>query len=158
MPVGGKHGPIDQPFDDARVDIFAECFANALLEAQLLDHTIEGRRQVADLVPRRGDEHFVEVACFDRACAFQQPPDRACHAGAYQDREHEAEYRGERRQCGRDPDHVVLPLQRRHGVGPHQREHVGSDVIDLLVEFVTQDVDAGEAIGDSRGISAVEQG
>jgi hypothetical protein len=155
LSVGGQHGPIDQPFHDARVDIFAEGFTNALLEAQLLDHTIERRRQVADLVPRGGDERFVEIAGLDGARAFQQPPDRACHACADQDREHQAEYRSERRQCGRDPGHVVLQLHRRHGVGPYQCKHVGSDTIDLLVEFVAQNVDTGKAIGDTHGISGI---
>jgi hypothetical protein len=52
----------------------------------------------------------------------------------------------------------VLPLQRRRGIGSNERKHVGSDAIDLLVEFVTQGVDAGKVIGDTRGISAIEQG
>ena len=52
----------------------------------------------------------------------------------------------------------MLPLQRRRGIGSNERKHVGSDAIDLLVEFVTQGVDAGKVIGDTRGISAIEQG
>jgi hypothetical protein len=44
----------------------------------------------------------------------------------------------------------------RHGIGLNERKHVGSNAIDLLVEFVTQGVDAGKAIGDTRGISAIE--
>ena len=55
-----------------------------------------------------------------------------------------------------DPNHVALPPQRRHSIGLNERKHVGSNAIDLLVEFVTQDVDAGKAVGDTRGISAIE--
>src|SRR6516164_3081204 len=67
-----------------RGSIYLPKVSRIILEAQLLDHAIEGRRQMADLVPRRGDKRFVEVACLDGARTFQQSPDRACHAGADQ--------------------------------------------------------------------------
>ena len=92
---------------------------------------------MADLVPRRGDKRFVEVACLDGARTFQQSPNRACHAGTDQQREQDADDSGDCRQHGCDPNHVVLPLQRRRGIGS---------------------IDAGKVIGDTGSISAIEQG
>ena len=73
-PSDGQLRPVDQPFDDARIDIFAERLAKLLLEPQLLDHPVERRRQVADLIVRGGDQHAVEIAGLDRARALEQTP------------------------------------------------------------------------------------
>ena len=93
LTFGGQRRPVDQPFDDARIDIFAEGLAHALLEAQLLDHLIERGGQVADLVLRGDGQRFVETARLDRARALQQPADWTRHAGADHRRKHQTQGR-----------------------------------------------------------------
>ena len=48
----GLRLPLDQPLHDTRIDIAAERFAQALLVAQLFDHVVERRRELADFVAR----------------------------------------------------------------------------------------------------------
>ena len=70
-PSAAKAGPVDQPVDDARIDISSEGLADALLQPQLLDHAVEGHGQVADLVLRGDGQRAIKLAAFDRACALQ---------------------------------------------------------------------------------------
>jgi hypothetical protein len=80
--LGGQRLPLDQALDDARVDIAAEGFAQAFLVAQLLDHVVERRRELADLVARSDVDRAIEPAGFDGAGAVQQAPHRAGYSGA----------------------------------------------------------------------------
>ena len=75
--LGGQRLRVDQAFHDARVDVAAEGLAHLLLVAQLLDHVVEGRRELADLVARGDVDRSVEPAGLDGAGAVQQPPDRS---------------------------------------------------------------------------------
>src|SRR5262249_40008452 len=67
---------IDQPFHHARIDVPAECFADALLVAQLLDHAIERSRELANFVVRDDFDRPLKVTRFNLAGAFQDHPDR----------------------------------------------------------------------------------
>ena len=79
--AGGQRLTIHQAFNNARVDIAAEGFAQAFLVAQLFDHVVERRRELADLVARGDVDRAVEPAGFDSAGAFQQAPHRAGYSG-----------------------------------------------------------------------------
>ena len=133
LAFGRQRRPLDQPFDDARIDIFAKGLAQALLEAQLLDHLVERGRQVTDFVLRGGDERSVEIAGLDRLGALQQPPDRTGHAGADQACEHQTEYGGKHGQDHGDQHHLVLLLHRHVGVLAQQDQHVRSHAVELLL-------------------------
>src|SRR5215467_12049455 len=76
---------IDQPFHHARIDISAECLADALLVAQLLDHAIECSRELANFVVRDDFDRSLKVTRFNLAGALQEQPDRARNAAAHQD-------------------------------------------------------------------------
>ena len=73
---------IDQPFDDAGIDIFAECFADALVVAQLADHPVECAGQLPNFVARCHIDGLIELACLDGSRPLKRLPDRANDATA----------------------------------------------------------------------------
>jgi hypothetical protein len=124
-----KRRPLDESFDDARIDIFAEGLAQAFLETQLLDHLVERGRQVADFVLRGHDECFVELAGLDRPGAFQQSPYWMSHSSADQHREHQTQYSGEPRQDGSNERDLMLLACCQFGIRLQQGQHVRPDSI-----------------------------
>ena len=156
-PSAASAGPLDQPFDDARIDVAPERFADALLQPQLLDHAVEGDRQMADLVLRGHREGAVELAAFDRLRAFQQAANRLGQAGADDDREDEPERCGKRGQNdGGDHDGLLLAHGRRR-VGLQQTDHLGPHLVELPIEFVAQFIDPLKSLGDGLLIAGVQQ-
>ena len=71
LAFGRQHGPVDQSFDNARIDVLSKGLADPFLEAQLLHHLIESGRQVSDLVFRRNRHSFIQIAGFHRLGAFE---------------------------------------------------------------------------------------
>src|SRR5262249_58790086 len=53
LAVEGDLRPIDQPLHHLGIDVAAKCLADTLVLAQLLDHPVEGRCELSDLVLRR---------------------------------------------------------------------------------------------------------
>ena len=68
----GEFRAVDQPLDDARVDVFAEGVADLRLDPELADHRVEGVSQSADFVGRGDRDHGVEHPLLDRGCAGEQ--------------------------------------------------------------------------------------
>ena len=56
-----------------------------------------------------------------------------------------------------DDDGRILVAHRHHGIAADQREHVGADNLDPLVEVVAQRVGPGQAGPGLRDIPGVEQ-
>ena len=73
----GQVRAVDQPFDDARIDIFSKRFSDALVVAQLHDHAVEPTGQLSNLIFGRYIDGLIEIARLDRPRTFQQPSDRA---------------------------------------------------------------------------------
>ena len=132
--------------------------AQAFLEPQLLHHPVERGGELADLVLRGGDQRSAEVAGLDRPRTLQQSPYRTRHAGADQQREHQAEDGGEHGQEYGDQHHLLLLGYRLVGVLAQQIEHIRAYAIQLLVEVVAHLVDALEFVVDGLGLAGIEQG
>jgi len=71
LPFRRQHRPVDQSFDDARIDVLSKGLANALLETQLLHHLIEGSGQMSDFVFRRNGHLSIQVAGLHGLGAFE---------------------------------------------------------------------------------------
>src|SRR6266568_8665285 len=93
----GQVWAIDQPFHDARINVFAKSFPDALVIAQLHDHSVERAGQLPDFVGRRYIDGSIEVARLDRARTLQQLPHRANDATADKVGENQSDNRGKQR-------------------------------------------------------------
>jgi len=112
---------------------------------------------MADFVPRGSDQCSLEIARLDRPGALQQPPHRAGDAGADQGGEHETEYGGQHRQDDGDQHHLMLLAQRHIGVLAQQGQHIRSNAVQLLVEFVADFVNTLNFLGECLLVAAFER-
>jgi hypothetical protein len=126
--------------------------------AQLLDHVVEGGRQLADFVARGDVDRSIEPAGFHRSRSFQQPPHRSGNAGADEEWKYQSEDACEQGEDNGDDNGSLLVAHRHHGIAADLRKHVGADSFDPLVEFVAQRVGAGQASPGLREITGIEQG
>ena len=137
-PSARKRRPVDQSFDDARIDIFAEGFAHPLLVAQLLDHPVERGGQLADLVREVTSMRSVELARLDRARALQQPADRTRDAAADQDAKTSPTIAASAVRIAE----IIIAWRCFCTVFACRRrstcQHVSSDGVELLIEVVSQ--------------------
>jgi hypothetical protein len=92
----GHFGPIEQPGNNTRIDIFAKGVADLCFESQFADHAVEGLGQPADLVARRNRDHSIEGTALDCGCAQQQAAHRTHQAESDGRRNGDAERRGDR--------------------------------------------------------------
>lgn len=76
--------------------------------AQLLDHAVEGGRELADLVLGRDGDALVEAPCLDLAGPGQQQPHRAGDAAANHQREGKSDHRRKDRDDAGDDDGLAL--------------------------------------------------
>lgn len=114
------------------------------LSRKLNNHPVECAGQLPYFVGRRHVDRLIEAARLNRPCTLEQLPDRANDTAANKIGEYQSHDRG--KQGSNDGDNHRLNLlrpDRCNGAGA-DRQHVGPNGVDLLVEFVAQRVDPYE--------------
>src|SRR6202021_334269 len=149
--------PLDQTFDDTRIDVFAEGLPQALLEPQLLDHLVERSSQVADFVLRGYAQRLLEMAGLDRPSTFQKPSHRTRHSSTDETREHQTQDGGKERQYYRDQHRLILLAYGQVGILAQQNQHIRAHAVQLLIELVAQFVDALKFIGNRFRVAGIKQ-
>ncbi len=113
---------------------------------------------MADLVLRCDDQRFTKIAGLDGASTLQQPAHRARQSGADDDREDQAQRRGEHRQEDGDKQNDALLSRGRSRIRLQKADHFVANGIELMVELVAQYVHSLEAVGNRLLVAGVEKG
>src|SRR5262245_50221753 len=88
LAVDRRHfGTVDQPLYDFRIDVPTECFADAFVSAQVLNHSVECSRKLTNLVSGGDADQLIETAGFHLSRAVQQSPHRTGDATTNKKRE-----------------------------------------------------------------------
>ena len=156
MTFGGRRRLIDEAFGHARVDVAAKRPPHLFLLTQLADHAIECSRQLADLIAGDDIDGSIELARLDVARALQQQPDRARDPAADQACEQQSQDCGYGGDNDRDPDRPLLIDHNRCSAGVDLGQHIRADLINLLVELVSEGINPLERALNLRKVVRLE--
>ena len=151
----GQFRAVDQPGDDARIEVFAEGVADPRLDPQFADHVVEGLGQAADLVARGDRDDRIERPLLDGGCAGEEAAHRPHEAGRDRGRDNQAEQTGDRQQREADFDDTLLIGAGAEDRGAGEASHFDARRLDAAVEIVAPAVELGE---DAAFVGALPRG
>ena len=135
-PVAGAGQPVrlvDQPLDDAGIDIASEGLPDARLGAQLLHHGIEAGREFADLVAG-GDGHFgIEGALLHQRRAAHQAAQRTHQVHGDEGGRQGAQHEGQRQKDQTYLDRLRLFVRGHLGGFVEQAPHLEPGLVGLAL-------------------------